>query len=79
MISFGDYFVFGTGGGGGIGGLTFIYAVPVLLLGAALLYAELLPVDVETDADAVGLFDQKATKTMQKVKQDMEMRALHRI
>ena len=31
--------------GGGIGGLTFIYAVPVLLLGAALLYAELLPVE----------------------------------
>ena len=31
--------------GGGIGGLTFIYAVPVMLLGAALLYAELLPVE----------------------------------
>jgi len=71
VISFGDYFVFGTGGGGGIGGLTFIYAVPVLLLGAALLYAELLPVEVETDPDAVGLFDTKATKTMQKVKADV--------
>mmetsp|Transcript_37718 Transcript_37718/g.46710 ORF Transcript_37718/g.46710 Transcript_37718/m.46710 type:complete len:566 (-) Transcript_37718:89-1786(-) len=71
VVSFGDYFVFGTGGGGGIGGLTFIYAVPVLLLGAALLYAELLPVDVETDPDAVGLFETKATKTMQKVKADV--------
>lgn len=71
IISFGDYFIFGTGGGGGIGGLTFIYAVPVLLLGFALLYAELLPVEVETDADAVGLYDTKATKTMQKVKADV--------
>lgn len=71
VISFGDYFVFGTGGGGGIGGLTFIYAVPVMLLGAALLYAELLPVEVETDPDAVGLFDTKATSTMQKVKADV--------
>ncbi|CAJ1399996.1 unnamed protein product [Effrenium voratum] len=71
VVSFGDYFVFGTGGGGGIGGLTFIYAVPVLLLGAALLYAELLPVEVETEPGAEGLFEAKATKTIRKVKDDV--------
>lgn len=72
VVSFGDYFIFGTkGGGGGIGGLTFIYAVPVLLLGAALQYAELQPVEVETDSDAIGLFEEKATTTMKKVKSDV--------
>ncbi|CAE7235958.1 unnamed protein product, partial [Symbiodinium natans] len=72
VVSFADYFIFGTrGGGGGIGGLTFIYAVPVLLLGAALQYAELQPVEVETDNDAVGLFESKATTTIRKVKSDV--------
>jgi len=71
VFSFADYFIFGTGGGSGIGGLTFIYAVPVLLLGAALSYAELAPVAVETKPDAKGLFDQKATPTLQKIVSDV--------
>jgi len=71
VFSFVDYFAFGTGGGFGIGGLTFIYAVPVLLLGAALSYAELAPVEVETEPDAKGLFEAKATPTLQKILKDV--------
>jgi len=71
VFSFADYFVLGTGGGFGIGGLTFIYAVPVLLLGAALSYAELAPVEVETKPEAEGLFDQKATPTLRKIVKDV--------
>jgi len=71
VFSFADYFVFGTAGGSGIGGLTFIYAVPVILLGAALSYAELSPVDVETEPGAEGLYDKLATPTMQKIVSDV--------
>lgn len=71
VVSFGDYFVYGAGGGAGIGGLTFIYAVPVFLLGAALQYAELLPVEVETKPGAEGLFDQKATKVLKGIIKDV--------
>lgn len=70
VFSFFDYFVFGTSGTG-IGGLLFIYAIPALLIGLALIYTELKPVEVETDPDAVGLFDEKATRTLLKVKRDV--------
>lgn len=72
LIGFGftDYFYFGVGGSG-IGGLVFIYAVPAFLLGAALAYAELLPVEVETAAGAEGLFDKLATSTLKKIKSDV--------
>eukprot|EP00930_Biecheleria_cincta_P098620 TRINITY_DN90280_c0_g1_i1.p1 TRINITY_DN90280_c0_g1~~TRINITY_DN90280_c0_g1_i1.p1 ORF type:complete len:338 (-),score=60.27 TRINITY_DN90280_c0_g1_i1:148-1089(-) len=66
-----DYFVLGQSGAGGWSAIIFIYAVPALLLGTALQYAELAPVPVETDADAVGLFDAKATETLKKIKSDV--------
>lgn len=56
---------------GGWSAIIFIYAVPALLLGTALQYAELAPVPVETDPDAVGLFDSKATETLEKIKKDV--------
>lgn len=71
VFSFADYFIFGAGGGSGIGGLTFIYAIPVLLLGAALSYAELAPVEVETAPDAQGLFEKKATPTLEQIMSDV--------
>lgn len=66
-----DYIVLGQSGAGGWSAIIFIYAVPALLLGAALLYGELAPVPVETDADAVGLFDAKSTETLKKIKKDV--------
>jgi len=71
VFSFGDYFIFGQSGGSGVGGLLFIYAVPVILLGSALKYAELQPVEVETKPGAEGLFDSKATPTLQKIVSDV--------
>eukprot|EP00933_Yihiella_yeosuensis_P073412 TRINITY_DN82080_c0_g1_i1.p1 TRINITY_DN82080_c0_g1~~TRINITY_DN82080_c0_g1_i1.p1 ORF type:complete len:346 (+),score=73.85 TRINITY_DN82080_c0_g1_i1:85-1122(+) len=71
IISFGDYFIYGAGGGGGVGGLTFIYAPLAIILGAALQYAELKPIEVDVEKDAIGLFDEKATKTLQQIKQDV--------
>lgn len=66
-----DYFILGQSGAGGWSAILFIYAVPALLLGAALQYAELAPVPVETDADAVGLFESKKTDTLEKIKNDV--------
>jgi len=71
LFSFGDYFIFGQGGGSGVGGLLFIYAVPIILLGSALQYAELQPVEVETKPGAEGLFDSKSTATLQKIVTDV--------
>lgn len=71
LYSFFDYFVFGTSGSGGIGGLLFIYAVPCLVIGLALIYTELKPVELITEPDAEGLFDEKATATLWKIKRDV--------
>jgi len=71
FISFFDYFVFGVGGSG-IGALVFIYAVPVLLLGLALFYAELQPVDVEFQGGATEEFwESKQTACLAKVFKDV--------
>jgi len=71
LFSAADYAVFGTSGGSGISTLTIIYAFPVLLLGFALAYAELKPVEVETLPDSEGLFDKLATPTLKKVLSDV--------
>jgi len=71
VFSFGDYFIFGQSGGTGVGGLLLIYAVPILLLGSALQYAELKPVEVEKKKGVEKIFDAKATPTMQKIVSDV--------
>lgn len=71
-LSFLDYTVFSAAGSGlGLGGLGFIYAIPATVLGLSLLYAEIPPVEVETGSDATGLFDEKATPTLIKIKSDV--------
>lgn len=71
VISFSDYFFFATLGGSGLGGLTFIYAVPLLVIGGALGYTEIPPAEVVVEPDATGLFDKLATKTLRKIKKDV--------
>lgn len=70
VYSFYDYFL-GGGANSGLSSLTFIYAVPVLLLGSALQYAELKPVEIVTKPGAEGLFDAKQTPTLTKIKADV--------
>lgn len=71
VLAFADYIGFGQSGGFGFGGILFIYATPVFLLGAALAYAELLPVEVDVLPGAEGLFDQLATKTLRRILKDV--------
>jgi len=61
----------GASGLGGIGSFIIIYAVPCILIGISLFYAELQPVPVTTSPGAEGLFDEKATATLKKVKSDV--------
>jgi len=65
-----DYFS-GASGLGGVGSFIIIYAVPLILIGISLFYAELQPVPVQTGPGAEGLFDEKATATLKKVKSDV--------
>mmetsp|Transcript_15679 Transcript_15679/g.36772 ORF Transcript_15679/g.36772 Transcript_15679/m.36772 type:complete len:464 (-) Transcript_15679:67-1458(-) len=73
LLAFSGYDYFSGAGGsfGGLGSFVVIYAVPCLLIGISLFYAELQPVPVETVPGAEGLFDEKATATLQKVKTDV--------
>lgn len=71
IVSFSDYVLGSGGGSSGIGGITFIYAFPALILGAALVYAEIQPAEVEVSPGAEGLFDRLATPTLKKVKRDV--------
>mmetsp|Transcript_13493 Transcript_13493/g.29611 ORF Transcript_13493/g.29611 Transcript_13493/m.29611 type:complete len:345 (-) Transcript_13493:97-1131(-) len=66
-----DFSISGSTGGSGISSLFLIYSVPALTLGAALVYAELQPVTVDTEPDAEGLFDEKATDTLKGIKSDV--------
>lgn len=70
VYSFYDYYT-SFGSGAAVSGVTFVYAVPILVLGLALYYAELLPVEVETMPGAEGLFDRKATPTLKKIVKDV--------
>jgi len=60
-----------NGGGTGLGSLLLIYAIPIFLLGAALTYAELQPVEVEVLPEAEGLFESKGTPTLVQIKKDV--------
>ncbi|KAK4536966.1 hypothetical protein CDCA_CDCA10G2991 [Cyanidium caldarium] len=51
--------------------LTFIYGLPILLLGLALWYAELKPVPLETTAEAQALRDRRATSVQKQIIRDV--------
>ena len=70
ISSFVDY-LSDTNEGLNVSGLGFVYGIPIFLAGAALKYAEIDPVPVATTDAAEALFAQKATDTLQKIKQDV--------
>jgi len=55
----------------GVSGLGFVYGIPVFLAGAALKYAEIEPVPCYSTPGGERTFEQKATETIKKIKQDV--------
>lgn len=71
MLSFAEYLGESGGDGLNVSGLGFVYGIPVFLAGAALKYAEINPVPCYSDSKAEAIFDEKATETIKKIKQDV--------
>ena len=71
ILSFAEYLGGSAGEGLNISGLGFIYGIPIFLAGAALKYAEITPVPCYSNLQSDSLFDQKATETVKKIKQDV--------
>jgi len=71
MLSFAEYLGESGGDGLNVSGLGFVYGIPVFLAGAALKYAEINPVPCYSDSKADAIFDEKATETIKKIKQDV--------
>ena len=71
VLSFVEYLSESGGDGLNISGLGFVYGIPIFLAGAALKYAEIEPVPVFSSPVADQAFEQKATDTIRKVKQDV--------
>lgn len=70
--SFVGFFMGNEGGGdGSISSLGFVYGIPVFLIGLSLWYAEIPPVVIEADADGEAAFQEMATDTMKKIRQDV--------
>ena len=70
VLSFAEYLSDSGSEGLNVSGLGFVYGIPIFLAGAALKYAEIDPVPVWGTVGA-GLFESKATETIQKIKQDV--------
>jgi hypothetical protein len=70
-LSFVEYLGGDNSEGISLSGLGFVYGIPIFLAGAALKYAEIEPVGVQTTEAAERLFELKATETMKKIKQDV--------
>jgi hypothetical protein len=51
--------------------LGFVYGLPITLGGFALKYAEINPVPVENDEEFADLWEEKATETMKKIRDDV--------
>jgi len=51
--------------------LGFVYGLPIALGGFALKYAEILPVEVDTNEKGDAIFDEKASEILKKVKADV--------
>lgn len=71
FFSFAEYLSQSSSDGLNVSGLGFVYGIPIFLVGASLKYAEIEPVPCYTARDANGLFDQKATEIVTKIKQDV--------
>lgn len=71
LLSFAEYLGESGGDGLNVSGLGFVYGIPVFLAGAALKYAEINPVPCYSSPAADAVYDQKATETIKKIKQDV--------
>lgn len=71
FASFAEYLNQSASDGLNVSGLGFVYGIPIFLAGSALKYAEIDPVPCFTAPSADGLFDQKATEIVRKIKQDV--------
>lgn len=72
IASFTEFFT--SQGQAGLSSIGFIYGIPILLIGLALQYAELEPVAIEytgDEQDLEKLWEDKATETMLKIRQDV--------
>jgi len=69
LSSFAEY-ISGSSAGG-ISGIGFVYGLPILLIGAALKYGEILPVPIKTTQAARTLFELKKTATIDKINKDV--------
>ena len=69
IASFSEFF--GSAGTAGFSSLGFVYGVPIALVGAALKYAELQPVKLESDAKARKARDEIATDTQKQIISDV--------
>ena len=54
-----------------VSGLGFVYGIPIFLAGAALKYAEIEPVPCVSSPSGDKIFEEKATETIRKIKQDV--------
>jgi hypothetical protein len=70
-LSFVEYLGGDNSEGISLSGLGFVYGIPIFLAGAALKYAEIEPVGVQTTEEANRVFEAKATETLKKIKQDV--------
>jgi hypothetical protein len=71
VASFAEYLGGDGGDGLNVSGLGFVYGIPVFLAGAALKYAEIEPVPLYSGPGAEGIFEDMATETVKKIKQDV--------
>ena len=69
--SFAGYFLNGGSGEGAISSLGFVYGIPVFLIGLSLWYAEIPPVQVISSPSGDEKWDELATETMKKIRQDV--------
>merc|ERR1711871_124334 len=69
--SFAGFFFNDGDGDGALSSLGFVYGIPVFLIGLSLWYAEIPPVVVESDAEGDAAYEELATDTMMKIKQDV--------
>jgi hypothetical protein len=71
VASFAEYLKGDGGDGLNVSGLGFVYGIPVFLVGASLKYAEIEPVPLYSGPDVNSIFEDKATETIKKIKQDV--------
>jgi hypothetical protein len=69
--SFAGFFLNDGSSDGAVSSLGFVYGIPVFLIGLSLWYAEIKPVPVISDEQGDLAWEQYATDTFQKIKQDV--------